>query len=526
MEPQTIVALEIASSKVKGAIGAVAADGRVAVLAVEEIRGNNNVRYGRIQNIREVSTAVNEILRRLENTSGIYPARICKVAIGLGGRSLSALPAKAALRFPKEMEITENHLQRLKYEATRDFLGDRNIEEVIPRMYYVNNAADRRAVGIFGESLRGEFMMITCAKETRQNVDRLKIDDIDANSVAIIVRPTAVGDLVLSSDERKVGCALVDFGAETTTVSVYKDDSLAFMATIPMGSRLITTDLMAGLGITEEAAENYKLTLGSLSDKPNTENPTADEVNAYVRARAGEIAANILNQIERSGYGSESLAGIVLLGGGARLPEFGAMLSGQCKMPVRIATMPPDVTFRVPGRNNMDNIDIVSLLVAASRLPEFECLERTQLQVPAEEEEIENEVLVDEDEFEPEPQPQPQRRRPEREMPVEDDYDDDDDDLLEDDEDDEEDDSRRRGGIFGIGKNKKREKENRRQREDERRAAQSAQRRTREEEEYDEDEYDEEEEYNRQKDNTKSKINNLRNKFASIFNRDPFSDDE
>lgn len=74
MEPKTIVAIEIASSKIKGAAGSVGPDGRITVLAVEEIAGLNNVRYGRVQNIREVSAAVNEIIRRLENAPGVKQA--------------------------------------------------------------------------------------------------------------------------------------------------------------------------------------------------------------------------------------------------------------------------------------------------------------------------------------------------------------------------------------------------------------------------------------------------------------------
>ena len=66
MEARTVVAIEIASSKIKGGIASVDSDGRVTVLAIEEIQGTNNVRYGRVQNIREVEGMVNEIIRKLQ----------------------------------------------------------------------------------------------------------------------------------------------------------------------------------------------------------------------------------------------------------------------------------------------------------------------------------------------------------------------------------------------------------------------------------------------------------------------------
>lgn len=370
MEPRTIVALEIASSKIKGAIGAVGPDGRLTVLAVEERPGINNVRYGRVQNIREVSAAANDIISALEATAGIAPRRIKSMAVALGGRSLAATPAKAALRFPQECEVAEQHVKRLMFEATRDFMGDKNIEATLPRKFYVNNLAVDKAVGTFGETLRGEFMMVTCSKETRAALERLKYDTVDHDDIEYILRPTAIADLVLTADERALGAALVDFGAETTTVSVYKDGTLAFLCTIPMGSRLITLDLKAGLGVTEETAEGYKLTVGTLADQADQEagDENTREINAYVRARAGEIAANIVNQLELAGYNADNLSQIVLTGGGSRLPEFATLLTAQCKIPVRIAEMPGSITFRVAGRNNAENIDIVALLNAAARV--------------------------------------------------------------------------------------------------------------------------------------------------------------
>ena len=80
MEPKTIVAIEIASSKIKGAAGIIGPDGNLNVLAVEEIAGLNNVRYGRVQNIREVSAAVNEIIRRLETSPNVRPRRVRALA--------------------------------------------------------------------------------------------------------------------------------------------------------------------------------------------------------------------------------------------------------------------------------------------------------------------------------------------------------------------------------------------------------------------------------------------------------------
>lgn len=374
MEARTIVAIEIASSKIKGAVACAEPGGGLHILAVETLPAVNSVRHGRVQNIREVSTAVNDIIRKLENSPEVAPRKVQTVALSLGGRSLAGIPATATLQFPREIEVTEQTIRRLENEAEKDFVGNKNLVAKIARNFFVNGVMVKPAVGTVGSSLRGDFLMLTCARENMQNLDRLKFDSIRAGNLAYILRPTAVADLVLTDDERQLGCVMVDFGAETTTVTIYRNSSLAFLATIPMGSRLITMDLMAGLTLTESAAEDFKRTLGSLTEQ-NSNAANATEVNNYVRARAGEIAANIVHQIELSEIATSELgAGIVLTGGGAKLPGFGRQLAEQSKLPLRNADMPDNITFASAELASTDNIDVAAILASAAATTDLEGL--------------------------------------------------------------------------------------------------------------------------------------------------------
>lgn len=430
MEASSLVAIEIASSKIKGAAAVVGSDGRITVLAVEEVHAPNSVRHGRVQNVREVSAAVNDIIRRLEANPAVAPRKVMAVTLSLGGRSLGGTPATATLQFPKEIEVSEQTIRRLRNEAEKDFFASKNIEETIARNYYVNNVQVSPAVGTVGNNLRGEFLMLTCARENRQNLERLKFETIRSGNVAYKLRPLALADAVLTDDDRQLGCALVDFGAETTTVAIYKNGTLAFLSTLPMGSRLITRDLMAGLTLTEAAAEDFKITLGDLSENP-AESANAEEVNNYVRARAGEIAANIVNQIEVSAIGAENLgAGIILTGGGSRLPEFGTMLGAQSRLAVRSAALPACVRFADPAQATTANIDIVAMLMAADNDTEgLSPLETEADPEPAEVREIVDDEPADERPRRAATPPAPPARKTSSYR------DEDDDDLLEDDDD-------------------------------------------------------------------------------------------
>ena len=98
-------------------------------------------------------------------------------------------------------------------------------------------------------------------------------------------------------------------------------------------------------------------------------------MNNYVRARAGEIAANIVHQIELSEIATSELgAGIVLTGGGAKLPGFGRQLAEQSKLPLRNADMPDNITFASAELASTDNIDVAAILASAAATTDLEGL--------------------------------------------------------------------------------------------------------------------------------------------------------
>ncbi len=381
MEPRSIVAIEISSSKIKGGVATVDATGALTVLAVEEIKALNNVRYGRIQNVQEVSAGVNEIIRKLENNPAVAPNRVIGAVVPVGGRSLLSIPATGTTVFPGDIEILQENVTRLKQEALKDLVTTKHIEAVLPRTFYVNNLVVPRPVGTYGQRFRGDFTVITIGQESRRNLERLRFENIPQTHIYPRLRATAIADLVLSDSQRQLGCALVDFGAETVTVSVYKDGALCFLSTLPMGSRTVTRDIMAGNSMTEESAEDFKIRYGNAAMPEAgaaSGGDNASEVNAYVQPRAGEIAANIVHQIMQSGFkATELAAGIVLTGGGAKLRNFDNVLGALSKMNVQAAEIPSVVEFKTAADRTADNIDIVALLWAGARSPKVgDCLEK------------------------------------------------------------------------------------------------------------------------------------------------------
>lgn len=376
-----IAALEISSSKIIAAVGKTTEQGDLTVIAVEQEKGVDWVRYGIIQNLEETSIRIARIIEKLERKASVAPKKISSLFIGLSGRSLGSQPADVRINLPEETEINEEILTRLQNEIWHTTVhGGVEIVDAVPRIYHIGKQDTHAPVGLLANSIAATFDLITCRPEMKRNIDRTVQDKLHLNIGGYIVTGLATGHLILSNDEKRLGCMLVDLGAETTTVSIYKNGYMVYFATIPLGSRNITRDLTA-LKVLEEAAEEIKTTSGNAL--PNEKPYTLDlgglklsDVSNYIVARSEEIVANIIEQITYAGFKEQDLpGGIICIGGGFKMNGMLDLVSRQANLPVRRGRVPEYVHVEDTKYPAADIIQVISILYAGATHTDIVCLE-------------------------------------------------------------------------------------------------------------------------------------------------------
>lgn len=380
MESTYIAALELGSSHIRGAIGTVDAEGALTILATEDEYVADAIRYGWIQNVDDVSNRISRLVRKLENYKAVSPRKIKAVYTSIGGRSMAAHTVHVERHFDEETEITGRIMAQLKEEARHLTLSDSIVVDVVPRRILVDGRDTQKPVGTFGSDISVDFSVISCRQHGQRNLDRAVTERQSLAIKGTFVRQTILADMVLSADEKSLGCMLVDFGAETVGVSIYKNDALQYMVTLPIGSRCITRDIMS-LNFTEERAEEIKKVLGDAMNKtPNCNRHDFDgdpsEVNAYIQARAGEIAINIVEQAKYAAlnFAADLPGGIILAGAGAKLRGFADLLRQQSGAKVRIASAPSSIRISDTRMQTYDMLDVIAILNAAAQQP-AECTE-------------------------------------------------------------------------------------------------------------------------------------------------------
>lgn len=381
-EEKYIAAIEISSSKIIAAVGKTTGEGQLQVIAIEQDKETDGVRYGIIQNLEETSLRVARVIDRLQKRSGVAPRLIKGVFVGLAGRSLKSTPQTVAINLPDDTEITDDILERLRREAMRMVI-DSSLEviDAVPRIYKVGKTETTSPKGTVGNRIQATFDIIVCRREIKRNLIRTIHDKLGIRVEKFVVTALAAGHLLLSSEEKRLGCMLVDMGAETTTVTIYSKGCLRYFATLPLGGRNITRDILSLNNLLEEDVEKIKKEYGNaiLPEYPSHHSPNGvklSDVNNLLAARAEEIVANIVEQIEYSKLKEGELpTKVICIGGGSRLQNMCELLASQINLQVVRGRLPKYVTVEDPMANSADVEEVVSVLYAGATLSDHQCLE-------------------------------------------------------------------------------------------------------------------------------------------------------
>ncbi len=345
-EDRYVAAIEISSSKIVAVVGKVRPDGQLCIIASEQEKGVESVRYGVIRNLEETSMRISRILSLLERKPAVAPRRITGLFVGLSGLSLRSIPTRVSINLPDDTEITDDIITRLLQQA-RSTAIDSSLEvmDAVPRSYTVGRLETTSPKGAVGDSISAEYDLVVCRPEIKNNLIRTVQDKLGKSIKGIVVTALASGQLILSAEEKRLGCMLVDMGGETTTVSIYKNGHLVYFATLPLGGRNITRDLTS-LNILEERAEEIKITSGNAIPKETVStlnyNGIRDaDVSNIIVARSEEIVVNILKQIQYAELKDSDLpGGIVVIGGASKLNGMLDLLSNKSSLNVRRGTLP------------------------------------------------------------------------------------------------------------------------------------------------------------------------------------------
>lgn len=320
-----IVAIELSSSEVTGAVGIETYNG-MKIIATASTRVDGYISKGVVRNVDKTSEAITYIINSLEPALIGDDGReimIKKAYVSLAGLTIHSIQSKVTRGFDTYTKITSDIINEMELENDERFQVPEGYSrvQVITQEYKVDGKTDHNPVGAPAMTIEGYYLNIVIKKQFLEQLNEsFRQANVDIADSFIAARMDS--DILLTKDARRNGCALVNIGADTTTIAIYNNDNLRMLKVLPLGSNNITRDLCAEQ-ISYDEAEVIKMTRGYKAAGNEKEPIDNETINNVICARMGEILQNVKYQIEESG---EMIHNIIFTGGGSKLKNMNILL--------------------------------------------------------------------------------------------------------------------------------------------------------------------------------------------------------
>lgn len=377
-----IAAVDAGTSKISCLIGEIHDNNTLEVLG-KGSAPSHGMKRGAITDIDECAKSIELAVIEAENASNV---RVHSVVAGVSGEFILAGTSRGKHKITgKNHEVTEADLKRVITSASNVKMGEgKQILHVVPMGYYIDgHNGIRNPLGMVGSKLEVDAFLIAGEETYLQNIARtFQKTGLELELGDYVYSSLASAHSVLEESEKNLGIVLVDIGAGTTKINVYKGGVLIHSRVLPLGGDNLTYDIAMTFKIPLSEAENLKITKGCACPEFLTADEEEEEVEAIsfsesesiniqrkmlseiIEARLMDIFEAIRKEILKLNNNGIFIAGTVLTGGTARLKHVQYLSQRVLDVPAKVGK-PANITGLGNWANNPEYASVVGVLQMA-----------------------------------------------------------------------------------------------------------------------------------------------------------------
>lgn len=371
----TVVGLDIGTSKIAAIIGKIKSDGEIEVVGMGTYP-SRGLKKGVVVNIDATVESIQRAIDEAERMSGFTAE---SVYVGIAGSHIKSFNSNGMVAI-RNQDVQAEDIERVMDAAqTIAIPGDQRVLHILSQEYMIDNQGGiREPVGMSGVRLEAKVHMVTASVSAAQNIIKC-VERCNLGVSDIILEQLASSESVLSEDEKELGVCLVDIGGGTTDIAIFHNGAIRHTAVISVAGDQVTNDIAVALRTPTQAAENIKrqyacalpqlidqdeeIEVASVGDRPSRclSRRTLVEV---IEPRYEELFQLIQAELRRSGFEDMLAAGVVLTGGSALVEGAVELAEEVFHMPVRLG-YPQGVTGLIEEVNSPSYATTVGLLMYA-----------------------------------------------------------------------------------------------------------------------------------------------------------------
>ena len=355
---QYFCGLDLGTHTMKASIVCAKDEDNLDLLGVYETRAMG-FKEASISDISELADCIGRCVQGVMQKTGI---KVHAVQLGVSGSFLTTRRSSAIIPLIDSGTKVISKFDLRKVEAQAKLLGVSLEEEIIhdfPQWYKIDDInTSINPAGLIGRKIESSLLLLTANSLRMRNLTKaVHQAGFEVNSVAF--SGFAASDVAVDKVDKEQGCALVDIGANITSVIFFKNGIVGDIQFIPWGGNYVTQSIAERLSLTVDMAEEIKKT-HALASQTNPKDVAGEILvkrdKGYIPIRRESVCEavnwemeNFLTHLETVVKGSflyhQLNKGIVMVGGGSLLPGAMERIEERINRPVRMGAA-------TPGLNN------------------------------------------------------------------------------------------------------------------------------------------------------------------------------
>lgn len=293
---------------------------------------NNN-----IYSFADLSDVITLIIEEISNNIN---AEISTLFVNYIGNDIQCLNSsgKTAVKeevTQKEINNAISSAKAITKEGNKEVLHEINKKFIIDEMQFIDNPINLKA-----SVLEAHIHIVLVDSSVIRNIENImNKNNLDIDK--ILVDSIAMSSVLLTEEEKNQGVCLIDFGANTTKLSIFKDGCIFYNNILDIGCNIVTEDISFAFDTSFEQARKLKHNYGCakadniideclLEFRQKVDNSTHYLSNLMlaeiIQDSYLKILSAIKNDINDKKIINNLKAGFVLSGGGAQIQACEALV--------------------------------------------------------------------------------------------------------------------------------------------------------------------------------------------------------
>jgi cell division protein FtsA len=308
------------------------------------------MRKGAVIDLSEASQAIN---RALSEVKKISKAAARNIYISIGTPQVKMQASRGIVAVSRaDAEIYQDDIDRaVRASQAVNLPQNRTIIHTLMKEFVVDGVGDiADPLGLSGSRLEVQSLIIDAFSPHIKALMRA-VELAGGEIGGLVFGPLVAARAALSKRQKDLGTAIVDIGFGTTGLSIYEENRLAGAVKFPVGAGNISNDLAVGLKISVDAAEEVKLHYGYALSKEVSPKETVDLkkfaedakstasrrfIAEIVESRLEEVFDLVNAELKLMQKFGELPGGVVLTGGGAKLPGLTDLVKQEMRLSAQI----------------------------------------------------------------------------------------------------------------------------------------------------------------------------------------------